>query len=69
MPSSLKTGFQSDTLGILNCECMGASDIHKGSSYQVDKIKILSDSLKSVGMDQEVSEGMNADLGFTPNSI
>ena len=69
MPSSLKTGFQSDTLGILNCECMGASDIHKGSSYQVDKIQILSNSLKSVGMDQEVSEGMNADLGFTPNSV
>ena len=34
MPSSLRMGSQSDTLGNLNCECKGASDrILTGSDY------------------------------------
>ena len=45
---------------MMDCESKGASAlIHKGSGFQVDKINCLSVSLKAVGMDQEVSEGMN----------
>ena len=63
LPSSLRLGLLSDTMGMMNSEKGACEHIHKFSGYQVDKP--LSVNLLEARMVQEVSKGMNTDLGFT----
>ena len=68
MPPSLRLGLQSDVLGMMTCD-LGASDhIHNVSGLQVDKSNSLLVNLPTVGKVQEISEGLNAQLGFNPIS-
>ena len=67
LPSSLRLGPSSDSLGLMNSE-LGASEHLMVSGSQLDKSISLSVSLQEAGMVKGVSKGMNVDLEVNPTS-
>ena len=66
LPSSIRMGLSSDTLGMMISK-KGTCDHISG--YQIDKSISLSVSSQEAGMVHEVSKGINAELGPYPFSV